>query len=159
MFLNKGEIMKYTIRKASLGDAEKLNYLLTLLIRDEKQYDPNINENFVVDKFYEDIILKNDNVIFVSVIDNNIVGYLYGYLVDEGDVCLNKISKIDAIYVLDEYRHLGIGSSLIKKFKNWSKENDVKYIEIQVFNSNKDAIDLYNNEGFRELKSTLINRI
>ena len=159
MFLNKDEIMKYTIRKASLGDAEKLNYLLTLLIRDEKQYYSNINENFVVDKFYEAIILKEDNAIFVSVIDNNIVGYLYGYLVDEGDVCLNKTSKIDAIYVLDEYRHLGIGASLIKTFKNWSKENDVKYIEIQVFNSNKNAIDLYNKEGFKELKSTLINRI
>ena len=151
--------MECNIRKASLSDAEKLNYLLTLLIRDEKQYDPNINENFVVDKFYEDIILKNDNVILVSVIDNNIVGYLYGYLLNEGDVCLNKTSKIDAIYVLDEYRHLGIGSSLINKFKNWSKENDAKYIEIQVFNDNISAFELYNKEGFKKLKSTMINRI
>ncbi len=40
--------MNYTIRKAVLEDSADINNLLTLLIRDEKKYDFNINENCVV---------------------------------------------------------------------------------------------------------------
>ena len=151
--------MNYIIRKAILKDAMYINKLLTLLIRDEKKYDSNINENCVVERLYEDIIPNDSNVVLVAEKDNKIVGYLFGYMINNGNAYLEKSSKLEALYVIDKYRKNGVATSLIEEFKSWSLENDVKYIEVQVLNDNINAINLYNKEGFGGFKSTLVNKI
>ena len=145
--------MNYTIRKANINDSIKLNELLTKLIRDEKKYDNNINEEFIVNSFYENIIDKKNNYLLVGESSNKIVGYLYGYIIDDGDTVVNKVAKIDALYIEEEYRHLGIGSSLINEFKEIIKEENIKYIEVNVCNNNKEAIFTYKNNNFNEIKA------
>ena len=145
--------MNYTIRKANINDSIKLNELLTKLIRDEKKYDNNINEEFIVNSFYENIIDKNNNYLLVGEFSNKIVGYLYGYIIDDGDTVINKVAKIDALYIEEEYRHLGIGSSLINEFKKIVQEENIKYIEVNVCNNNKEAISTYKNNNFNEIKA------
>lgn len=151
--------MEYTIRKATLDDASTLNNFLTLLIRDEKKYDSNINELCVVKNFYENIILNDSNIILVAVANNKVVGYLFGYIANMGDSYIDKISNIDALYIEENYRHNGIATSLINEFKLWSINNDAKYMEVKVLNSNTDAFKLYNKEGFEEFKSILHSKI
>lgn len=146
----------YIIRESSLEDTEVLDKLLTLLIRDEKKYDSNINEEFVVENFYENIINKDCNIIYVAEEDNKIVGYLYGYI-KENDVTLENTAVLDALYVIDEYRNKGVATSLVNGFKSWSRENNARYIEVQVLNKNIDAFNLYKMLGFNELKSILVN--
>ena len=80
--------MKYAIRYAKLEDAKLANSLLTKLIRDEKQYDNNINENCVVHRLYENLILDEDNCLLVAEHSNKLVGYLYGFLQNTGDSCI-----------------------------------------------------------------------
>jgi len=145
--------MNYTIRKANINDSIKLNELLTKLIRDEKKYDNNINEEFIVNSFYENIIDKKNNYLLVGESSNKIVGYLYGYIIDDGDTVINRVAKIDALYIEEEYRHLGIGSSLINEFKEIIKEENIKYIEVNVCNNNKEAISTYKNNNFNEIKA------
>ena len=145
--------MNYTIRKANINDSIKLNELLTKLIRDEKKYDNNINEEFIVNSFYENIIDKKNNYLLVGEFSNKIVGYLYGYIIDDGDTVINKVAKIDALYIEEEYRHLGIGSSLINEFKKIVQEENIKYIEVNVCNNNKEAISTYKNNNFNEIKA------
>lgn len=144
--------MNYRIRKATIHDTKKLNELLTLLIRDEKKYDNNINEEFKVKSFYEYIINKENNYLLVAESSNTIISYLYGYIIDDENTVINKVAKIDALYIEEEYRHHGIGSSLIKEFKNIIKDK-VKYLEVNTFNNNKEAISTYKNNGFSEKKS------
>lgn len=151
--------MNYTIRKAVLEDSADINNLLTLLIRDEKKYDSNINENCVVKRLYENIIPNNSNFVLVAESDNKIIGYLFGYIIDNGDAYLEKTSKLEAVYVIDEFRKKGVATSLIKEFKLWSLKNNVKYIEVQVLNDNTNAINLYNENGFKKFKSTLRTQI
>lgn len=43
--------MNVLIKKATINDVDIANQYLTKLIRDEKQYDKNINENCVVNSF------------------------------------------------------------------------------------------------------------
>lgn len=151
--------MDVVVRKAELKDTKDANNLLTLLIRDEKQYDPSINENCVISRFYEDMISNDSNILLVAEIDNKIIGYLYGYIVDNGNTYLDKVSKLDALYIIKEYRKNKIAIKLINEFKSWSLKNGVKYIELQVLNDNTSAVNLYKKEGFRSFKSTLINKI
>lgn len=151
--------MDAVVRISELKDTKEANNLLTLLIRDEKQYDPSINENCVISRFYEDMISNDSNILLVAEIDNKIIGYLYGYIVDNGNTYLDKVSKLDALYIIKEYRKNKIATKLINEFKSWSLKNGVKYIELQVLNDNTSAVNLYKKEGFRSFKSTLINKI
>ena len=91
--------MNYNIRKANINDAKRLNKLLTSLIRDEKKYDSNINEEFKVKSFYEYIIDKENNYLLVAEASNNIIGYLYGKIIDDGNTVIDKVAKIDALYI------------------------------------------------------------
>lgn len=151
--------MNYNIRKASVVDAKELNYLLTLLIKDEKQYDKNINDSFVVTRLYEDLLKIETSISFVAEVDNKLIGYLYGYIKNEGDTCIELTSKLDALYIKEEYRGQGIAKSLINKFKSWSKSKNVKFIEVQVLNDNTNAKTLYTKKDFLPFKSTLITKI
>lgn len=151
--------MEYNIRKATINDADDIDKLLTLLIRDEKKYDSNTNEFFTVDKFYENIIPNDLNAVFVATCNNKIIGYLFGYILNNGDVYIDKISKLDALFVLEEYRNNGIATNLINKFKEWSINNKVKYMEVQVLNDNEEAYKLYSKEKFVPFKSILMNKL
>lgn len=151
--------MDAVVRKAELKDTKEANNLLTMLIRDEKQYDPSINENCVISRFYEDMISDDSNILLVAEIDNKIIGYLYGYIVDNGNTYIDMVSKLDALYIIKEYRNNKIATKLINEFKSWSLKKGVKHIEVQVLNDNISAVNLYKKEGFESFKSTLINKI
>ena len=144
--------MDIVIRRANNNDIKTLNIFLTCLIRDEKKYDSNINDNIIVNYYYETIIDKENNYLLVAEVNNNIVGYLYGYIENNGDVCIKKVSVIDALFVMEEYRSNGIANRLIDEFKKISKDNDVRYIEIKACNGNEKAISLYKRCGFKDIK-------
>lgn len=147
--------MEVNIRKAVIQDAKVLDNLLTMLIQDEKNYDNNINENFVVNNFYKTKINQDKICMFVAESNNQIIGYIYGYILDNDAVCLNIGSKLDALYIIEEYRNLGIGKRLLEEFKKWSKDNNATYIEVNVLTKNINAYNLYKRANFKEVKTTL----
>lgn len=147
--------MNINIRRANNDDIKVLNAFLTSLIRDEKKYDKNINEDIVINYFYETIIDKEDHYLLVADVDNKLVGYLYGYIENSGNVYIDKVSVIDALFVMEEYRGNGIANMLIDEFKKVSKDNNVRYIEIKVCNENEKASSLYNKCGFKDIKRIL----
>lgn len=147
--------MKIKIRRASLDDSAVLNSFLTRLIQDEKKYDTNINENCVVTCLYENIIPNNNNCVFVAECENQIVGYLYGYIRNSSDAYINPIAQLEAMFVEEEYRNNGIATMLIEGFKEWVKLKNVKYIELKVCNENKKAISLYQKNKFKNTKSIM----
>lgn len=79
----------------------------------KKTYDSNINENCVVERLYEDIIPYDTNIVLVAEMNNEIIDYLFGYLMNNGDAYLNKISKLEALYVKNKYRNNGAWRILI----------------------------------------------
>ena len=147
------------IRKATLDDAKTLNEFLTLLIKDEKQYDSGINENFIVTNMYENYIEDPDKMIAVAEENDKIVGYIYGYIKSNDGVYLYATVKLDALYVDPNYRNRGIATSLIDYFKNWTIEQNLNDIEISVCSRNNAAKSLYNKLGFITTKEIMINKI
>ena len=134
--------MDFIIRKAELKDANIVNNFLTKLIKDEKKYDTNINDNFVVHTFYENFIEDEQNCCLIAEYNGKIIGYLYGFVQNNGNIYINIITQLDAMFADNEYRKLGIGNALIGEFKKWSKEKNAKYIELKVCNNNDIAISL-----------------
>ena len=147
------------IRKANLQDASIVNGFLTKLIHDEKKYDSNINDKCEIKEFYENMISNDDSCILIAEYENKIVGYLYGFIVNDGDTCINLTSKLDALYVEEEYRNKGIANSLIDEFKKWSRTKNIKIIEVSVCNENESAINLYSKHNFKSIKTVMITEI
>ena len=147
------------IRKANLDDSKKLDSLLTELIHDEKQYDDNINQNFVVNNYHEHKLILDDNVAFVAVDGDKIVGYIYGFISCYPNVVLEKIAKLDALYIEQDYRNKGIGKQLVSEFKKWSLEVGAKYVELSVLKDNEYGKKLYRDCGFELQKEYLICKL
>ena len=142
------------IRKSEMSDVNKLNSLLTLLIRDEKQYDDTIDENFTVTNMYENYIYDLNRLILVAEDDNNnIIGYIYGYITN--DEVSKRTAVLDALYVESEYRNKGIADKLINYFKKWVSDNNIDIIDVNVCSNNIKAKNLYKKHNFKTIKETM----
>ena len=136
------------IRKAKLEDSKILDDMLNLLVEDV-----SIKEELIVKDYYKNYIADSKKCIIVAEEDEQIVGYLYGYLIED------KMSFIDAIYVIDNYRNNGIATSLIESFKKWSTNNKVQKIKINVMSENFDIKKICDRQGFEVQIETLICNI
>lgn len=140
----------------TIEEAKKCNELLTKLVYSEKQYNININEQYIVNNWFENIYNKKNNVIFIAKDKEKIIGYIYCKISSiENGPTIKLEALIDGIYVEEEYRRRGIATDLITKVKEWAKENNVKYIYLNVLEQNKNAIDIYYKENFKDFEKKL----
>ena len=146
--------MNYIIRKANLDETSIADSFLTKLIRDEKKYDNNINENIVINNYYENVIGDNNCLLFAQ-IENTIVGYIYGFIRNDGNTVFHKVACLDALYVDANYRNQGIANALIAEFKKWAKASEVKYMEVSACSKNENAVTLYRKNDFKDIKVTM----
>lgn len=78
---------------------------------------------------------------FVAKIDNKVIGFIGTWIiVDE--------SHITNVAVHPNYRKLGIGSKLIESMLNYCKEKNCNAYTLEVRESNKTAISVYEKHGF-----------
>lgn len=71
-----------------------------------------------------------------------------------------KYGEIEKLFVLAEYRSLGIGKQLLEMAEEYLiKQAKCDYIEIVVFGDNKKAYDLYKNLGYADREFVLIKRV
>ncbi|MEH1884647.1 GNAT family N-acetyltransferase [Nostoc sp.] len=61
----------------------------------------------------------------------------------------NRHAHIFILYVVPEYRRRGIGTALMRYVENWAIERGDRQIGLQVFQSNKPALNLYNQLGYQ----------
>lgn len=137
-------------------EALMCNDFLNKLIKDEKKYDDNINDNISINNFYDNLYLNDNNKLFIAVDNDKSIGYIYLKITEpEKEAQLYKEVFIDAVYVEEEYRNKGIATNLIKKAKEYSKEMGAKKISINVIIKNEIAYKLYEKEGFEQFSVNL----
>ena len=137
-------------------DAKKCNQLLTKLIQSERRFNCNIKEEYKVEEWFENIVNDKSNIIIVAKEDDLIVGYLFCKIITvDDDPTLESEALIDGLYVEDEFRNKGIATKLIEAAKKWCREQNVKYININVFDENSIALNLYYKMGFKDLERKL----
>lgn len=144
----KERVITIEVRKANMEDAKRVNWLLTLLIRDEKQYNPEIDETFEVTDMYENYMEDPKRRILVVEEEHQIVGYLYGYLKDGDEIDQKQVAKLDAVYVDVDYRQRGMASALMQEFQKWATEQGASVMEVNVCSENYKAKKLYQKYQF-----------
>ena len=127
--------------------AKECEKLLTKLIIDEKKYDNSIDDNVTISNYFINVIKDKKNILLCYK-DNNIVkGFIFLKPVKNNDL---EGYLIDGLFVLEEFRRLGIASQLIKEAVSLTKKNNYKYIAMNVLYNNDVARKLYKSLGFNE---------
>ncbi len=102
------------------------------------------NEDFFINKY------KDKNIIFLVYEENNeIYGFVYLYPYDK-KMCYYIASSI-SIYVNNEYTKKGIGSMLMKKILEISKEKNITNIVSIITTVNHESIKLHEKFGFTKV--------
>lgn len=144
------------IRKAENRDFIELDYLFKKFLFEEAKYDENYNKKF---KFKSLSYGLDENIIiFVFEKNNMICGFIYSSIIKR-DININNIAKINFLYVSKEYRKQGIATELLKKMELELKSRNVKFIDVQAFDKNQNAINLYKNNNFLNFTTILRKKI
>jgi ribosomal protein S18 acetylase RimI-like enzyme len=109
-----------------------------------KNYDEHVKEDV---KGYMKLD-KKEAMIFVAEDNRNLIGYIYGRIVNKPKMVLNKIGIIEDWFVEEEYRDKGIGETLWNRLIIWFKSKKCNKLELDVFTTNKHAIEIYHKLGF-----------
>lgn len=146
------------IRKAILKDLEYIQQLNNKLFDLEiKCFDPSLKKDWAIleeGKAYFTDMIEN-NIVFVAITQNQIVGYLAGTLNTQNGTGTITVAELDNMYIDENCRNSGIGSKLIYKFKEVCLENNIKRIIVTASAKNHDAIKFYMKNGFDEHNVTL----
>jgi ribosomal protein S18 acetylase RimI-like enzyme len=71
----------------------------------------------------------------------------------------DRHAHIFLLYVDPEHRHRGIGSALITCAENWTRKRGDRQIGLQVFLSNKPAVNLYQKLGYQTHSLSMIKSL
>jgi len=137
-------------------DALECNEFLEKLIQSEKSYNENIKPEYRVKNWFEKIFNEENNAIFVAKENEKIIGYIYIQIIstDDGPM-INKEALLDGLYVEPEYRGKGVAKDLISKAEIWAKNNNVKYLYINVLEENAAALNLYKKLNYNNFELKL----
>jgi ribosomal protein S18 acetylase RimI-like enzyme len=145
---------EFIIRKATIDDAEGKGYVhykswketYTGLFPDEVMNKISLKRSIELAK-------EHPENTFIASFDNKIVGFAC-YLKSR-DEDLPNAGEIMAVYILNEYKNMGIGKSLMASC--YKELSNFKSIILWVLDNNKKAIAFYESEGFmKDGKSKLI---
>lgn len=149
--------MVIAIRKANMDDLIKIQDLNNRLFELEyKFFDPTLNVGWTYEKvgtdYFRDMI--ENEAVFVSIIDNEIVGYVAGSIC-QISYTKTRLAELDNMFILEEYRNHGIGLKLINEFKKYCVDRGIDSVKVTASAKNKNAIAFYIKNGFEEWDITL----
>ena len=153
---------EYIIRKATLKDLGDIANLNRLLFEMEAiKYDDSLDVHWPFSdegqQYFQDSI--NHNITYVACIGGKVVGYLIGSLNTQLSYHNIQQAELENMFVLLEYRHLGIGSSLFQEFLNTCRRNHIEEIKVVASYGNQQAIEFYKKNGFLEGDFTLKQKL
>lgn len=140
--------MIFKIRKATYKDSDVLDSLFAKLIENEQIYDDNIKDNLTMKGFFSKRINEEENIILVVEDNDNIVGYIYGYIRADNKIKKELEAYIESLFIIKEYRNQGLATNLINKFIEEAKKLNTKYIFIENKKDNIVAKKLYDKLNF-----------
>ncbi len=98
-------------------------------------------------------------LLLVAEVSNQIVGYISWYNYIDLAYKDEKHVELDNIFVLEEYRKMGIGTKLFEALKTKCKEDNIDYIVASTNFKNTNAISFYEKNNFEKQIITLKQKI
>jgi len=137
----------FIIRKATINDSNGKGYVhykswietYTGLFPDE------IMEKITLERSVK-LAKEHPENTYVAIVDQKIVGF--ACYIESRDTDLKNAGEIMAIYILNDFKNMGIGKALMKVC--YKKLSNFNIIAVWVLESNKKAIGFYESEGFKK---------
>lgn len=155
---------KFNIRTGTLDDLERIIDLNLKLFKFESSFNNNLNLSWTLSaegkKYFQDRLQKIDGCIVVAELDNKVIAYLASSTLQNHNYYLEKnLAKVDNMFVLPDYRNMGVGSSLLEEFNSWCKKKNISKILTEVSNQNDVAQDFYAKNGFAGFSLVLFKKV
>ncbi len=139
-----GAVENYAIRRGVPEDAKGIIECMQSVM-DEKIY--LVSEYYLLTERGERERLKNkDDLTLVCELNGKIAGVT---TIQRGMYRKNRHVASLGIAIRKEYRHMGMGTGMIRDAISWSKQQGIEKINLEVFSSNVNAIQAYRNLGFQ----------
>lgn len=140
------------VRKATLSDVSAISALYKEQFKEMAKLAPDfIKEGEQSTEFIEGIISENNSDILVYEDSGIIVGFILLQAKTRPDFSFmiqGKYCYIMDIIVTKNSRGNGFGTELLNAAKDWAKEQECVFINLDVLTNNADAIGLYKKLGF-----------
>ena len=140
------------IRKATHNDIPAIAELYREQFREMSKLIPDfIKEGDQSVEFFEKTISDDDSDILVYENDGTVVGFILLQAKERPDfdfMLPGKYCYIMDIIVTELHRSKGFGTALMNAAKNWAKEKECTFINLDVLANNTNAIKLYESLGF-----------
>lgn len=102
-------------------------------------------------------LIRRECICYVAEVGGQICGFVTGYIVRRNpQLEVEKVGKVDNIYVSEEFRGKKIGTALLESLCQNFNTQGAEFIEISCDLQNVDALRLYKRLGFKEQKVLLI---
>jgi len=160
-FENKKEKL---IQEATLNDVASIQALNKKLFEYEERegFSENLDLGWSLSEegeaeIKERIVNKENSCGFVYEVDNKLVGYLIGRILEEETGrAESKYADIEHMFVDEECRGQSIGEKLVQEFKDWAKNKGLKTIKANVSYKNERAINFYKKVGLIPSDITMV---
>ena len=140
------------VRKATHNDIPAISELYREQFREMSKLIPDfIKEGDQSTEFIENIISGEDSDILVYEDNGNVVGFILLQAKTRPDfdfMIPGKYCYIMDIIVTEAHRNKGFGTALMNSAKEWAKEQNCSFINLDVLVNNPGAIKLYEKLGF-----------
>jgi ribosomal protein S18 acetylase RimI-like enzyme len=141
---------------AKLSDVEELNQIASKTfietfahLNSEENMKAYLENNLSVSKLTEELSNPH-SIFFLAYIENELAAYLKLNLSGaQTEKDFPDALEIERIYVLNQFKGIGIGKKLIEKAIAIAQQNHLKYIWLGVWENNLPAIDFYRKFGFK----------
>ena len=114
------------------------------------------------DNFIKSIIDSDKDDILIAKEKNQIMGFA---LVQEQTTppyhcfVFHRYAYLMDIVVDPAYRGKGVGKALLQEVKDWAKNRELEYIELNVLTQNRRAIEIYEKTGYEECSKVMRMKI
>jgi ribosomal protein S18 acetylase RimI-like enzyme len=131
------------IRELKIVDTEAINKIT----RESLSYNLDVTDT---KKNILNILKNFENKIFVSEIDDQVIGFVHGQIYQT--LYYSKMINVLGLAVLQGFQHQGIGTELLKRLENWAKEVGASGIRLNSGNERTDAHKFYEHLGYKKIK-------
>jgi len=158
--------MDLGIRKATASDYEDLCFLFDEGDTFHRKNLPHMfqkPESPFRDREYVNSLVSDETVgLFVAQLEDHLIGLVVVVIRDSSAMPImvpRRYALVDNIVVSEGFRRVGIGRALMEKAREWAVEEGADSIELNVWEFNKEAIEFYQQLGYRTVSQKMSKRL